>query len=184
MSNFPILETDRLILDRLKESDAPLIAKYANNKKISIFTRTLPFPYYEKDALTWIAIADKGFEDKDQFVFAMRDKNTQEFIGGIGLTVTIEHNRAELGYWLAEPFWNKGYSTEAVKELLKFGFEVLNLNKIIAVFIDLNAASGKVLEKSKMIKEAELKEHDMKDGEYKTLIQYRLTQKEYQDLLS
>ncbi len=184
MTNFPRHETHRLILDGLKESDAPLIAQYANNKKISIFTRTLPYPYYEKDALAWITIADKGFEDKDQFVFAMREKKTKQFIGGIGLTISLEHNRAELGYWLAEPYWNKGYTTEAVKELIKFGFEVLNLNKIIAVFIDDNAASGKVLEKSNMIKEAEMKDHDIKDGEYKTLIQYRLTQKEYQGLFS
>lgn len=182
MINFPKLETNRLILDSLRESDAAVIAKYANNKKISVFTRTLPYPYYEKDALAWIAIANKGFEEKDHFVFAMRDKNTNCFIGGIGLTLSVEHNRAELGYWLAEPFWNKGYTTESVSAILKFGFEVLNLNKIMAVFIDTNTASGEVLEKNKMIKEAEMKDHDLKDGEYKTLIQYRLTKKEYQEL--
>ncbi len=184
MINFPKLETSRLFIDSLRESDAAVIAKYANNKKKSDFTRTLPYPYYEKDALTWITIANKGFEEKNQFVFAMRDKNTNQFIGGIGLTVNVEHHRAELGYWLAEPFWNKGLTTEAVTEVLKFGFEVLNLNKIMAVYIDINTASGKVLEKSKMIKEAEMKDHDIKDGVFVNLIQYRLTNKEYQELLS
>jgi RimJ/RimL family protein N-acetyltransferase len=180
--NFPELKTDRLILSQIQLSDVPVIAKYANNKKIVQFTRTMPNPYHEKDAIDWITKVDEGFKKKNSYIFAIRDKKTKHFMGGIGLTLATEHNRAELGYWLAEPFWNQGFTTEAVSPILKFGFQVLNLNKIVAMYIDVNIASGKILEKNFMIREAEMKEHDSKDGKYVTLIQYRLTKTEFEQL--
>ena len=64
-----------------------------------------------------------------------------------------------MGYWIAEKFWNQGLATEAVKALLKYGLNNLQLNKILATHLAENLSSGKVMIKNKMIKEGELKEH-------------------------
>ena len=100
-------------------------------------------------------------------------------IGQIGLHIDKENNKAEIGYWIAEPFWGKGLASEANNSILKFGFEELKINKIYATHFINNPASGKVLINSKMIKEAELKDHYKKGKEYQTVFQYRLTLKEY-----
>ena len=60
------------------------------------------------------------------------------------------NQKAEIGYWLGKEFWNKGYVTEAMAEVLAFGFKVLNLNKMFANFFPHNPASGRVMEKSGM----------------------------------
>ena len=187
MKEFPKLDSDRLILNQTKPSDIPEIVVYAGNLKIVENTRTMPHPYYEEDAIAWINMANQGFKAKNNFIFAIRFKKTQALIGGIGLTLDIENNRAELGYWLAEKFWNKGFTTEAVQAILKFGFEQLKLNKIVAVYLTTNQASGKVMIKNGMIKEGEFKDHDVKrgssiaDNDYVSLMQYRMLKGEYED---
>ncbi len=179
MDNFPTLETDRIRLRKPSVRDIPKILEYANNPKISETTLNIPHPYGEKDAVFWINMANQGFEDRSRFVFAICQKSTDDFIGGIGLRINQRFNRAEMGFWIAEPFWNNGYVTEASGKILEFGFEELGLNKIIANHFLNNRASGKVMEKCGMVKEAEMLEHVRKGDKYLSLIQYRLTRKEY-----
>jgi len=181
MDPFPKIKTDRLTLSELLATDIPTIIKYAGNKKIAETTLNIPHPYKEKDAIFWINMAHQGFQNKTQYTFGIRLNATNEWIGGIGLIINQRFNRAELGYWIAEPFWNNGYATEAVKAILKFGFETLQLNKIYATHLMGNPASGKVMIKNGMIKEGELKEHIKKGDFYKSLIQYRLTKSEYEN---
>lgn len=186
MEQFPRLLTKRLILDQIKPADIPDIVSYAGNIKITENTRTMPHPYREEDAISWINMANQGFKNRDNYIFAMRFRATDAFIGGIGLTLNKENNRAELGYWLAEDFWNLGFTTEAVQAILQFGFEKLNLNKIIAAYLITNETSGKVMIKNGMTKEAEFKDHDIKkdhtvtDSKYISLIQYRMLKSEYE----
>ncbi len=188
MKDFPKLVSDRLILDQIKPSDIPEIVAYAGNIKIVENTRTMPYPYLEEDAIAWMNMANEGFKAKNNYIFAIRFKGSQAFMGGIGLTLDVANNRAELGYWLAEEFWNKGFTTEAVHTILKFGFEQLKLNKVVAVYLTTNKASGKVIIKNAMVKEAIFKDHDVKRGStvanntYVSLIQYRMLKSEYEDL--
>ena len=182
MNNFPKIETNRLTLGDLVSDDIPKIIEYAGNQKVAEMTLNIPHPYEEKDAIFWLNSAKQGFVNKTQYTFGIRIKNSKAFIGGIGLKVNSRFNRAELGYWIAEPFWNNGYATEVVGAVLKFGFEELNLNKIYATHLAENTASGKVMEKNGMIKEGELKEHTKKGEFYKSLIQLRLTQSEYKSI--
>ncbi len=177
---FPVLRSHRLILDQLQHADIPLIIAYAGSENLSRSTLNIPHPYQEKDAIFWIESAYEGFRNKTQYTFAIRLQSTGEFIGGIGLRVQERFDRAAMGYWVAEPFWNLGYVTEAVKAMLKFGFETLGLHKIYATHLLDNPASGKVMIKNGMIKEGLLKDHTKKDGCYRSLLQYRLTKDEYE----
>ena len=182
MEQFPSLETKRLVLNQITTADIPLIVAYAGNKKIADNTRTMPHPYFAEDAIAWINMANQGFRKKDNYIFAMRNKDDHSFMGGIGLTIAPEHNRAEIGYWLAEEFWDKGYTSEAVKAMLQFGFEQLQLNKIEAAYISTNIASGKIMKRNGMVKEGVFKNHDIKNGKYVTLIHYGVLKSNYNSL--
>ena len=182
MKQPPVLKTERLILSLPTLVDVPKIVEYAGNEKIAATTQNLPHPYQEKDAIFWLNMANQGFQNQDKHIFGLHLKSTKEFIGGMGLHVNQAYERAVLGYWVAFPFWNKGYATEALAAVLKFGFEVVQLNKIYAVHLVENPASGKVMIKNGMIKEGELKEHTKKGDQYRSVIQYRLTRKEYSEL--
>lgn len=178
------LETERLILNSLSYKDIPKIIEYAGNPKISDNLINLPFPYFEKDAVFWINGANQGRKTGEEYKFAIRSKENKnlDFIGGIGLMLDKKHNKAELGYWIGEPFWGKGLMSEAAKKVIEFGFETLELNKIFANhFLD-NPASGKIMIKNGMIKEAEIKDHFKKGDKYLDVIQYRLTREEYKKL--
>jgi RimJ/RimL family protein N-acetyltransferase len=178
----PTLASERIILSALKVADIPTIVSYAGDEKIAATTSNLPHPYFEKDAIFWLNMANQGFQDKSKYIFAIRLKETEEFIGGIGLHIMDGFKLAEFGYWVAVPFWNHGYATEALKLLLKFGFEELGLNKIYAIHLEHNPASGRVMKKNKMIEEGKLIAHVRKNEEYLNVIQYRLTAAEYKHI--
>lgn len=180
MEQFPEINTRNLLLTELKFSDVPQIVKHAANKHISDNTLNLPFPYTEKDAVYWINLAYQGFKNGTHIIYGIRLKTEDEFIGGIGLTIEQKFNRAEVGYWIAEPFWNKGYATEATISIIRFGFDKMGLNKITSSHFDKNPASGKVMINSGMSKEGELKEHILKHSVYHSLILYGLTKSDYE----
>jgi RimJ/RimL family protein N-acetyltransferase len=181
MKTFPELITKRLILRNVQLNDIPAILKYANNKVISDNVLNIPFPYNEEEVLYWIKKAHEGFRNNTRYAFAITLKELGELIGVISLSIEQDHNKAELGFWVGEPYWGRGIMTEATEEILKFGFNEVNLNKIFATHYVNNEASGKVLSKSGMKKEGVLKDHYLHKNIYKTVIQYRMTKEEYVD---
>ena len=179
-SKFPEIKTTRLLLNKITHKDISEIIEYAGNKKVAETTLNIPHPYEEKDAIFWINSANQGFENRTQFTFAIRLIDSRKFIGGVGLKLNKTFNRAALGYWIAAPFWNMGYATEAVKAILHFGFNATDLNKIYATHLVENPASGKVMSKNGMVKEGELKDHTKKGDVFRSLVQYRLTKEEFE----
>lgn len=111
-------------------------------------------------------------------------KDSPEVIGCIGLKIETKYQHAELGYWIGEPFWNKGYITEALGTLLAHGFNVLGLHKIFAHHMLENAGSGKVMIKNGMKQEGILKEHILKNGKFQTLIVYGILADEYNEMIA
>ena len=179
MTDFPELNTAALTLRRTCQADIPALIKYLSNRSISSQLLNIPFPYREEDATKRLNFIEQGFLNKDRYVFAVSLRTDSELIGQIGLHLDKIHNHAEVGYWIAEPFRNKGIASQAAGMILKFGFEILKLHKIYATHFPDNPASAKVMLKHKMIKEGELKDHYKLNGTYKSVIQYRLTKDEY-----
>jgi ribosomal-protein-alanine N-acetyltransferase len=87
-------------------------------------------------------------------------------VGAIGLGIEPEHSRAELGYWVGVPFWREGYATEAGREVVRYAFEELGLNRVYAFHFTRNPASGRVLEKIGMTHEGARRAHTLKGSEY------------------
>lgn len=112
-------------------------------------TSNIPHPYTLQHGKMWIKNTQKGFEKDALYAFAIRLQTTQEFIGGMGLSIDTQNNHAELGYWLAEPFWGKGYATEAAKKILEFGLTKLQLHRIYATHFAHNTPSGKNFTKNR-----------------------------------
>ncbi|MEI3800702.1 MULTISPECIES: GNAT family N-acetyltransferase [unclassified Chitinophaga] len=184
MKTFPELYTNRLKLRKVATDDLNALVRYANNKKISENILNITYPYKEGDAAFWIDLAIKAYASGERVVFAINLKELSEFIGAIGLRIDTRHNHAELGYWIGEPFWGKGLMTEAVKEVLKFGFGTLHLHKIFATVFTDNRASERTLINNGLVKEGELVDQYKVDDVYKTVYQYRLTKQEYEKATS
>jgi ribosomal-protein-alanine N-acetyltransferase len=151
MDIFPQLYTTRLILRKIQIEDIDALVKYADNKKISDRVLNIPYPYREPDAVFRISYVVQGFKNKSRFVFSIVLKETQEFIGEISLHLGQNMKIAQMGYWVGEPFWNKGVATEAIEAVLNFGFQKLNLEQVFATCHEDNQGSIKALLKNGMV---------------------------------
>lgn len=180
MKSLPELSTERLNLSALTAVDIPLIVWYANNHEVAKYTANIPHPYAEKDAVFWLNMANVGMKQSNHFVFALRDKETNAFMGGMGLRLHAQFKRAELGYWLAEPFWGQGFTTEAAAAVIRFGFKQLKLRKINARHIIANGASGKVMVKNGFQLEGTLRREMVRDGKEHDVKVYGLLAEEFE----
>jgi [ribosomal protein S5]-alanine N-acetyltransferase len=153
-------------------SDADKMAEMANNKKISRNLRDgFPHPYTYDDALTFIRhCLDMP---RDTF-FAIEYKG--EHVGNISLSPCqdVYRKSAEIGYFIAEPFWNKGIASAAVKIIVQFGFNNLGIMRIQTGVYEYNPASQRVLEKCGFLKEGIFKKAIYKDGGLWDEVRYAL----------
>lgn len=175
LSEFPEIKTERLILSQLKEEDLDLVTEYLQNRIFSDLTSNIPYPYTRQDAEFWLKMSGAAFDKNTGFTFAVRNKEGQ-IMGAVGLH-DRDDDKAELGYWMGIPFWNKGYITEAAKAVIDFGFKELHVNKIYATCFLHNPASGRIMEKAGMEQEALLKQHLKKDDEYFDVMMYSVFRK-------
>src|SRR5579885_1690158 len=117
------LETARLILREFSQADSPELVPLIGAREVAETTLRIPHPYEEKHAREFLASVVK----ENELRLAIRLRSDGSLIGGIGLHPQMEHQRAELGYWIGVPFWGNGYATEAAREVVRFGFESLKL---------------------------------------------------------
>lgn len=171
MNTFPELHTPRLLLRKIQVDDIPLLVKYGNNRKISDYVLNIPYPYTEPEAVFRISYVHQGFKNGARYVFAIINKENNEFIGEAGLHLDSRDKVAQLGYWIGEPFWNKGFATEAVRAVVALGFNKLELDTIFATCHADNIASQKVLTHNGMLA----------GPVTGNIIQFRLSMKEYKD---
>jgi len=145
-------------------NDLNSLVKYANNKDIAKFmTDGFPHPYTEEAGRGFIAFATK---DDPVHIFAI-DING-EAVGGIGIhpQSDIQRKNAELGYWLAEPFWGHKIMTRAVQQMLDFAFKTYDITRVFARPFGTNIASQKVLEKAGFRLEGRFEKTLYKNGEF------------------
>ena len=113
----------KFILRKFKESDLASLVKYANNYNIAKFlTNMFPHPYTEENGKDYLSLAINH-----PGIFAIDVDG--EVVGSIGLfpQTDIHQKSAELGYWLAEPFWGNGIVPQAIGEIVEYGFKILIL---------------------------------------------------------
>lgn len=156
-----ILQKDEVVLRPLTGKDARRMSILANNIKIGRNLRDgFPYPYTLKDAKNFI----KRFKDHPTF-FAIQYKG--EYAGNISLVPqeNVYRKTAEIGYFIGEPYWNKGIMTTAVNLITDFGFKVCNFARIHTGVYSYNPASQRVLIKCGYTREAVFPKNVFKDGQ-------------------
>ena len=179
MKDFPVLETERLILHRLEFRDAERVRTLANQREIAMMVTPMPHPYTLQHAQDWIAMTRAAIEMKTGFPFGIWLKAEEKLIGAMEIGNEMRHRRGELGYWLGKAFWGQGYTTEAAYSVLRFTFETLGLNRVFATHYARNPASGRVMQKIGMTYEGTLRGHVVKWGEPIDLLYYSILRAEY-----
>lgn len=181
METFPELITERLVLSQPQESDREDLISYLNETpEFSENTLSMPYPYLDEHATFWFEMSKNGLETGNAYIFAIRLKESKKLIGGIGLHLSQPHSKAEAGYWIAKDYQKKGYVTEALKEMIRFGLQELHLNKIYATCFVHNPASGKAMIKCGMRPEAELRQEYCKNGQFLDVFRYIILRENFQ----
>ena len=145
-------------------NDANDLALALNNKKILYNLRDgLPFPYTAEDAAEYINAMLNADRNKT-YAFAIALDN--KVIGSIGVfrQENIHSKTAEMGYYIAEPYWGKGIGTSAVKQVCDFIFSNTDIIRIFAEPFANNVASCRVLEKAGFSFEGTLRKNAVKNG--------------------
>lgn len=144
-----VFETQRLLFRLFRMEDAALIYTLNLDPEVTRFTHDpikdieQAAEVLEKTILPQYALYNHGR-------WAVHIKITGEFIGWCGLKYRAELNEIDLGYRFMKQFWGKGYATEAADASIRYGFEKLNLNRIVGRAELGNTGSIRVLEKCGM----------------------------------
>jgi RimJ/RimL family protein N-acetyltransferase len=149
------LETRRLLLRQPRLDDAARIAAFLNNFRVAGNLARVPYPYHEVDARAWLRTwrpdkppAETGFT---------LDLPGEGCIGHCGYHLT--NGVPIIGYWLAEPFWSRGFMTEAATAVIDWYFRVTDEPSIASGVFHFNRASLKVQKKLGFIETGESRLH-------------------------
>jgi len=176
----PILTTERLVLRAFAHADVANLVRFAGSDAVHATTLNIPHPYTEQHAIDWIATHQAILAAGHGFVWAIAHGDTDELVGTIDIRLRMVHKRAEIGYWIGPPHWGKGYATEAVGAVLRYGFDELGLYRIYADHFAGNDASGRVLTKAGMLQEGTLRGQFVKAGRHIDTVLYAIIQPDYE----
>jgi ribosomal-protein-alanine N-acetyltransferase len=178
------LETERLIIRDNVEEDLNELHCLMSDKRVNKYDSDFYSGSLDstKDKLK-VSIEEAGKKERRKFWFAIIEKESNEYIGQIGITLVsdqLENGIGQMAYFIHKKYWGKGYTTEAAKRVIDFAFEDIRLHKIITGCLTENIASEKVMKKCNMVKEAELAEHVWHENEWKDRVEYRLLREEWE----
>lgn len=153
------LETKRLELRRFKEEDIEMVFNnWASEDKVTEF---LTWPTHKSMEVTKMVISNwiKSYENNNFYQWAIILKDTNINIGTISVVkYSEEYNSVTIGYCIGSKWWGKGFVAEAFKEIIKFLFEEVKVNRISSNYDVNNPNSGKVMEKCGLKYEGTLRE--------------------------
>lgn len=145
-------------------NDAEALAMAINNLHVQDYLRDgLPYPYTKADA-EWYIREMLRADPNDTFAFAIVAEET--VVGSIGVfrQSNIHSRTAELGYYVAEPYWGHGIATCAVGQVCRHVFDQTDILRIFAEPFAQNLASCRVLEKNGFQYEGTLRSNAVKNG--------------------
>ena len=184
-ARFPQLETENLILRRLSDTDAPAVLRIFGDDTVT--------HYYDLDTFTDLAQAEELIERFERrFAHQIgirwglaRKSAPDEIIGTCGYNIWIQdHDRAVVGYDLARTYWRRGIMSEALRQVVHFGFVEMGLNRIETPVFQDNAASRRLLEKLGFCEEGVLREYEFLKGRFIDLAMYSLLKKDWREIVS
>ena len=163
------LFTERLVLRKLRTDDADEVFEYARRPDVTARLLWDPHPSlgYTRNYLAYLV---RLYREGKYFDWAVTLRDTGRLIGTAGFSAFFpDHAAAEIGYVINPRFSGMGYATEAVRELLRFGFYDLGLHRIQARCFSDHAASLSVMKKNRMKPEGTAKDALYVKGAYRDI---------------
>ena len=165
------IETERLVLRPWQAGDEEALVRHADSRKLWLNVRDrFPHPYTRKDAEDWLARRAEDTEPVKQ----MAIEHAGEAVGGIGLMPREDVARftCEVGYWLGEVVWGRGFAAEALRPFTDYAFEHFPFERLEAWVFSTNPGSVRVLEKAGYEYEATMRRSIFKDGQFLDCLVY------------
>ncbi|MBI3997987.1 MAG: GNAT family N-acetyltransferase [Armatimonadetes bacterium] len=177
--DLPSLETPRLVLRRLTRDDAEDIFAYGSDPEVTRYTGWQTHRTIE-DSRVFLNGVLALYESKQVAPWGIAHKTDRKLIGTCGFVYWLpQHARAEIGYGIARPYWRQGYTTEAIRAIIAFGFQSMQLNRIEARCEPENTGSWRVMEKVGMTFEGVLRQHNYAKGTYRDTKMYSILRQEW-----
>ncbi|WP_276540977.1 GNAT family N-acetyltransferase [Salipaludibacillus agaradhaerens] len=173
-TDLPTLTTDRLMLRKITEEDAEDMFYYASDEEVSRYVTWDTHPSL-KETKAFIDHILIKYENNELAPWGIVLKETNKLIGTIDfVTWTPAHRVAEIGYALSRKYWGDGIMTEAMKAVVKFGFQSMDLMRIEAKCFDINRGSARVMEKVGMRYEGTMRQAMIVKGKPRNLLLYAI----------
>ena len=178
----PTLHTPRLRLRPFSDADAGSLFALHSNAHVLRYWDSPPWSDPAR-AERFIATCREMAEEGTGARVAMQRESDGVFIGWCTLSRwNPDYRSASLGYCLDDVAWGRGYATEAVRGLLQWGFDTLDLNRVQAEADTRNVASARVLEKLGFLREGTLREDCVVNGEVSDSWVYGLLRREWRPM--
>ena len=176
---FP-LETERLILREFRESDLDDLHAYGSDPVVSKFMDWGPnTPEISQTFLDLQIEGQKAWPRRDVSL-ALEVRETRKMIGSIRLWVVQEDwGTAEIGYSLDRGHWRRGFAIEAASAMMRAGFDVLGLHRIVATCDVRNRGSWGVMRKLGMRREGKLMQDRLIKGHWRDTYSYAILADEW-----
>jgi len=176
----PFIVGDRIYLRPLEMDDIDSFITWLNDQDVRHYlNRTSPLNRIrEKD------FVENLYKDDRDIVLGIVLKENDQLIGNIALhRISIPYRHAGLGIFIGnKDCWSKGYGTEALRLMMGYGFDQLNLHRIFLTVLGFNARAIRAYEKVGFKREGVFREHIYRDGKYHDIYYMGILESEWRDL--
>ncbi|MCM3719252.1 GNAT family N-acetyltransferase [Fictibacillus phosphorivorans] len=173
-NNFPVIETERLKLRPVLQSDMMEIFSTFSDTEAMQFYGMEPLKS-EEEAYSLIEAFEKSYKSGSAIRWGIVLKEENTLIGTCGFhNWSKSDQRTEVGYELNRKYWHQGFMNETLRAIIHYGFNGLDFNRIAATIRPENTSSRELIEKLGFHQEALLKEYQKADGEFYDMYVYAL----------
>jgi ribosomal-protein-alanine N-acetyltransferase len=178
---FPVLETERLILRAIQDDDLDALRDIFGDAETIRYMADQDEPMVKVEELQWIIDwARRTYTSGGGIRWAIQLKGVPRLIGTCGFHLLDRHNQhIEVGYDLAKAYWRQGIMSEALRPVLRYGFEQLQVHRIEANVTAGNVASVQTLLKAGFRQEGVWRERAYLRGQFYDLLQFGLLSGEF-----
>ena len=180
-TSLPVLETERLTLRKITMADIDDIYEYGSDLQVSKY---VGWPTHEsiQDTKEFVGHIVKEYESECIGFWGIELKENQKLIGTIDfVSWQPKHKTAEIGYVLSRDYWGRGFTSEAAKEVLRFGFDHMELVRIQARCFLENIGSQRVMEKVGMTFEGVIRKGLFMKDKHQDLKLYSILAEEFKN---
>ena len=178
-----IIRTPRLIIRPFSGDDGPaMFRNWASDSRVTAFLTWPPHTDPEQTAQLCHIWAAAVCSDSRRYIWALEEPECGEAIGSLSVVSMDEHAQTmELGYCLGRAWWGQGLMTEAVTHVLSYLFEHTSVQVIRAAHDTANPASGRVMDKSGMLREGIARGTGINNQGVRDILWHSITRREYEE---